>query len=84
MRAAPSVVAVGSKGMEAAVTEFRAKSSQRFTLNARMCDRGVRLVLESPSGFAYGDHEVMTLSWAEWERLVAWVAYQRAEKQVNR
>ena len=31
----------------------------------------------------YGNYPQMTLTWEEWDRLAAWVGYQRAEQRVS-
>jgi hypothetical protein len=43
---------------------------------------GVRMVVVYP-GSSFGNSESMTMSWQEWDRLAAWVAYARAEAAVD-
>lgn len=60
------------------------KEDATWTLGARYTNGEVRLYLKAKSASReYGGTDALALSEQEWNRLVKWVEYQRAEEQAR-
>lgn len=58
------------------------KTSFGEKLEARYSNTGVKLQFEYPSGKNYPSPS-LHLSWAQWERFIAWVELQRKEQALK-
>ena len=63
--------------------EAKASNRGKLIVETGFPLNGVLVFAEGPKGNKLGHHRQMTLKWDEWDRLVAWVAYQRSEQEIE-